>query len=344
MNTDDQLDLFNELDDFKPTDDFLNGNKHHGRFTARDRRRLRAGTREFVASQDDSRQSFKFSYKAARFEEWWLLDSLGDFFEHKWISDVFSRVKGGKEASVYLCRAGVAIDAPLVAAKVYRPRSLRNLKNDAEYRVGRIDLDEDGHIIKDDRASRAVQKRTDYGETLRHQSWISYEYQTLETLHKAGADTPTPYATGKNAILMGYVGDLGAPAPELSAVTLQRGEVAPLFDRVMQNIDLMLAHERIHGDLSAYNILYWDGGISLIDFPQVVVPGKNPAAWTIFLRDVTRVCQYFESQGLRTDPRRIAGQLWTAHGYKVGKDVHPRDLDPDNAEDRSLWEHQQEDG
>ena len=45
-----------------------------------------------------------------------LLESLGDFYEHKWITDVLMRVKGGKEASVYLCRSGDAIDAPLAAA------------------------------------------------------------------------------------------------------------------------------------------------------------------------------------------------------------------------------------
>ena len=87
----------------------------------------------FVRAQEISRE-FQFTYKAARFEEAWLLDSLFEIAEHKWISDVLRKVKGGKEASVYLCRSGVAVDAPLVAAKVYRPRMLRNLKNDQQYR------------------------------------------------------------------------------------------------------------------------------------------------------------------------------------------------------------------
>jgi RIO kinase 1 len=298
--------------------------------------------RAFVSVQDDSRHNFKFTYKAARFEEWWLLDSLGEFYEHKWISDVMSRVKGGKEASVYLCRSGSAADAPLLAAKVYRPRSLRNLKNDAQYRVGRIDLDEDGHIIKDDRASRAVQKRTEYGEMLRHQSWISYEYQTLELLREAGADIPAPYAIAKNAILMDYVGDVRSPAPTLNSQSLNTQEAKVLFERVIRNIDLMLRHDRIHGDLSAYNILYWEGRITLIDFPQVVMARSNPTAWTLFLRDVTRVCQYFTLQGVDVDIRRLAAELWTSHGLKIGKEVHPRDLDADKAEDRRLWEKQKD--
>jgi RIO kinase 1 len=268
------------------------------------------------------------------------LESLGDFYEHKWISDVLQRVKGGKEASVYLCRSGPAIKAPLVAAKVYRPRSLRNLKNDGQYRVGRTDLDADGNAIVKDGDVHAMQKRTAYGEELRHQSWIAYEFQTLEMLHAAGADVPKPYAMEKNAILMDYIGDLGTAAPTLNSVSLDPDEVRPLYERVIHDIDLLLSHQRIHGDLSAYNILYWDGDITLIDFPQVVQPESNPAAWAIFLRDMTRVCQYFASQGLRCDPRRLAADLWTAHGHRIIQEVHPRDLDPDKKEDRHLWEKQ----
>jgi RIO kinase 1 len=188
-----------------------------------------------------------------------------------------------------------------------------------------------------------MKKRTAYGEELRHQSWIAYEFQTLEMLHTPGADVPKPYAMEKNAILMDYIGDLETAAPTLNSVALEPDEVKPLFDRVVRDVDLLLAYQRIHGDLSAYNILYWEGDITLIDFPQVVHPESNPAAWTIFLRDVTRVCQYFASQGLRVSPRKLAADLWTSRGYPITKEVHPRDLDPEKKEDRRLWEKQRVD-
>jgi RIO kinase 1 len=338
MNTKDYIDFLEELDD----EDKLNirlgidNRRPYQRMT----RKLIAQERKFVGEQDDSSRSFKFTYKAARFEEWWLLESIGDFYEHRWISDVLMRLKGGKEASVYLCHSGAAVDVPLVAAKVYRPRSLRNLKNDGQYRTGRDDLDESGNVIVDDGALHAMKKRTAYGEELRHQSWIAYEFQTLEMLHAAGADVPKPYALEKNAILMDYIGDFGNAAPTLNSVTLDPDEVHPLFNRVIHNIDLLLSNQRIHGDLSAYNILYWQGDMALIDFPQVVPPESNPAAWTIFLRDVTRVCQYFASQGLKRDARKFATDLWTSHGHKITKEIHPRHLDPEKKEDRRLWEKQ----
>jgi RIO kinase 1 len=340
MDTNNYIEFFNELDDNEQTNNFVQSDKRRERFPARNPKKVPDADREFLAKQDDSRGNFKFTYKAARFEEWWLLDSLGSFYEHKWISDVLKRIKGGKEASVYQCRPGVAVDASLVAAKVYRPRSLRNLKNDAQYRAGRADLDEQGNAIVKAGDVHAMQKRTNYGEGLRHQSWIAYEFKTLELLHTAGVDVPRPYAMEPNAILMGFVGDQAAAAAALSSITLELHEAKSLFERVIHNIDLMLAHGRIHGDLSAYNILYWQGDITLIDFPQVVLPESNPASWTIFLRDVTRICQYFASQGLPRDERALATQLWTSHGYKTHAEVDPKYLDPDRAEDRRSWENQ----
>ncbi len=338
MSTKTYIDYFNDLDD----DDKLNS--HFGIDKRRPYQRMTwkliKEEREYIHTQDDSRANFKFTYKAARFESWWLLESLGAFYEHKWITDVLLRVKGGKEASVYLCRSGPAIDSPLAAAKVYRPRSLRNLKNDGQYREGRTDLDADGNAIVKDGDLHAMAKRTNYGEELRHQSWIAYEFTTLETLHAAGADVPKPYAMEKNAILMEYVGVMGAAAPPLTAVTLEREEVHRLFERVIHNIDLLLRHKRVHGDLSAYNILYWNGDITLIDFPQVVNPEANPTAWNIFLRDVTRICQYFASQGLKRNARKLAADMWTSYGHPITKEVHPRDLDADRMEDRRLWKKQ----
>ena len=340
MNTDIYMDLFNDLDDNEQTENFINKDKRRQRFPERHFKYVRAANSEFLKGQDDSSRSFNFTYQAARFEEWWLLESLGDFYEHKWISDVLRRLKGGKEASVYLCKAGAESDAGLVAAKVYRPRSLRNLKNDGQYRAGRVDLDAEGNAIVKSADVHAMAKRSSYGEELRHQSWISYEFQTLELLRAAGADVPRPYAMEKNAILMDYVGDLTSAAPTLNTVTLDPDEVRPLFDRVIWNVDLLLSNQRIHGDLSAYNILYWDGDITLIDFPQVVPPESNPTAWPIFQRDVTRVCQYFATQGLKINARKLATELWTSHGHRVIKEVDPSQLDAEDPNDRKLWEKQ----
>jgi RIO kinase 1 len=323
MNT---KDLSRLLDDDDPYEMMLNASKRRPRKTGRHPKKISKSDYEFLKEQDDSRKTFKFTYKAARFEEWWLLETLGAFYEHKWISDVLRKVKVGKEASVYLCKPALGVDAPLLAAKIYRPSSLRSLKNVQEYRQGRADLDEEGHLLWKEADINAIVKRTKYGEEVRHVSWIAYEYKTMEDLFNAGADVPKVYTKEKNAILMRFIGDLKTAAPLLHSVSLTVRESKILFERVIHNIDLMLKHNCIHGDLSAYNILYWDGEISMIDFPQIVIPESNPSAWKIFQRDVMRVCQYFSSQGVECNPQKLAADLWTSHGHKVFKPVEPGEI------------------
>jgi RIO kinase 1 len=259
---------------------------------------------------------FNFTYKASRHEQQWLSQALGGFYQDSLISDVLGMVKGGKEANVYCCLAHPNIGLNLVAAKVYRPRLLRNLKNDAVYRDGRAVLGEDGkslHPLRDHRAMRALNKKTRFGAELAITSWIEYEYQTLRMLHAAGADVPAPVTQKGNTILMEFIGETGRPAPSLQTVTLREEEVRPLFDGLMKNIELMLSHQRVHADLSAYNILYWEGKLTIIDFPQVIDPISNPLGFELLRRDIERICQYFSRYGMHQDPEIWARRLWRRH-------------------------------
>ncbi|MGI6206702.1 MAG: RIO1 family regulatory kinase/ATPase [Anaerolineae bacterium] len=255
---------------------------------------------------------FNITYQPARYESGWLLDSLRGFFEQDYITDVLAMVKGGKEASVYRCRAHPATGETLLAAKVYRPRKFRNLRNDKMYREGRQILTADGRPVKstDHRIMRALGKKTDFGVQVAHTSWLMHEYNIMSQLYRAGAAVPRPIAAGDNAVLMAYVGDENIGAPTLSEVDLGPGEPEPLFAEVMRNVELMLSHGVVHGDLSAYNLLYWEGAITVIDWPQVTNVTTNRQARFIFNRDVTRVCQYFATQGVHRDPAALAEELW----------------------------------
>jgi RIO kinase 1 len=246
-------------------------------------------------------------------EREWIQTYLGAFYHDGLITDVLRRVKGGKEATVYCCRAHHHTGLELAAGKVYHEQKFRSLKNDALYREGRMVRDEKGRSAKGRREKLAVVKKTRFGQDLRHTSWLSNEYGVLETLHNAGADVPRPIAQSENAILMEYVGDELWPAPILHQVKLSSTDAASHFRRVMWNIDLMLAHEIIHADLSAHNILYQEGTITIIDFPQAVSPYVNPHAYDLLLRDVERICQYFARFGVGSDPTRIVKGLWTRH-------------------------------
>jgi RIO kinase 1 len=231
------------------------------------------------------------------------LAALEPFFADGLISRVLYTVKSGKEATVYCCEAGPAAGVPLVAAKIYRPREHRNFRNDAVYQAGR------SHGKH--REQRACEKKTRFGREVQAMTWVYEEYETLQLLHGRGADVPRPLGYGSGALLMDYLGDAGEPAAPLQRVLLEPDEAHPLFARVMRNIELMLACRRVHGDLSPFNILYWEGRVTLIDFPQAVDATRNPHTYELLQRDIANVCRYFARYGVRADAARLAGGLWS---------------------------------
>ncbi len=243
-------------------------------------------------------------------EKQWIKDSLGRFFHDHWFDDVLYRIKPGKEATVYCCQACPGTGLEHLAAKVYRPRMFRAMRNDALYKIGRGLLHSDGKQVLDSRSLRAVRGKTRYGRKIDMYSWCQYEYHMLERLHAAGADVPRPLAHDAQAILMEYVGEVGQAAPTLQEVALPRSEARRLFERCLHNIELLLAQNVIHADLSAYNVLYWRGQIKIIDLPQAVDPQLHPEALPLLARDVERICQYFQRQGVRCNPGAIAVDLW----------------------------------
>ena len=292
---------------------------------------------EELAAEEDI-NAIEFTYQASKTEALWLADSLGFFYQNRGIDDVLRQVKGGKEASVYLCAANPASGKDYLAAKVYRPRRFRSLRNDYLYREGRERLDEDGNPIIDERKEHAMDKRTAYGRQLSHTSWIEHEVRALNRLSEAGVPVPKVHSRGQNAILMDYIGDRAIAAPTLNAVQLERGEAGGLLRRLLGYVELALSLDIIHGDLSAYNILYWGGDVTLIDFPQVVSPHQNRNAYAIFRRDIRRLCDYFADQGVTTEPRRIAADMWDRHGLRRTPDIHPGLLDDESEDDRLYWQ------
>ena len=229
-------------------------------------------------------------------------EALEHFFTEGLITEVLHVVKSGKEATVYCCQAHPSTGVELLAAKVYRSRNNRGFKNDAIYQEGRRILD--GHVC------RAVQNKSRFGREAQFGIWIDYEFAALNALYKAGADTPKPITRSSNAILMEYLGDRQQAAPSLQSVELARDAVYPVFDRLMRNIELWLANNYVHADLSAYNVLYWQNEVRIIDFPQAVDPRFNPNARSLLTRDIENICRYMERYGLQRDGHAIADRLW----------------------------------
>jgi RIO kinase 1 len=263
-----------------------------------------------LKENDLSKTAFNPTFLAGQRDSSWILSSLSNFYEQDLITNVLHVVKSGKEATVYCCTAATSTGLDYAAAKVYRPRMFRSLRNDAVYREGRTQRDIDGRVIRGNAHHQQAAFRSQRGRAVQVSSWIEYEFQTHVLLYNAGADVPKPLAQIGNSLLMEYIGDVGEPAPRLCEVTLAQEEALPLFERILHNIELSLSHHRIHGDLSEYNILYWQGKVVLIDFAQAVDASQDASIFTLLLRDIERVCRHFASYGVAANAREIANEMW----------------------------------
>ncbi|MEQ1565902.1 MAG: RIO1 family regulatory kinase/ATPase [Myxococcota bacterium] len=252
-----------------------------------------------------------WTYRPQRPEGGWLEESLGEWFEDGTLVDVLYKVSGGKEAEVYCCLAGDTLDGRLLAAKVYRPRWLRELSNDAAYREGRGLVDAQGNRVRarDQRTARALRKGSRFGKASAHTSWVMHEHRALQQLHLAGGAVPEPFDANPNAVLTAFVGDETGGAPALSRVHLEPEQVPGVVGAVLDTVEKLLALGWAHGDLSPYNVLWWEDHPVVIDLPQVVDVLRNARGPELFLRDVERICA-LDRGGVLGLPRDLADDLW----------------------------------
>ncbi len=206
------------------------------------------------------------------------------------ISDVLGVIGDGKEATVYCCRADPSTGVELLAAKVYRAQKFRAFGHTHGYAGDRVVLDA--------RAGRAMKSRTEKGRRMAHHAWIDWEWETLCRLHDAGASVPNPLAASDDAILMDYVGDAAGAAPQLRHVELEPARAKQVLQRLLEDVELLLDCHLVHGDLSAYNVLWWAERPVIIDVPQAIDLHSSRDGYPHLRRDVQNLERYFARYGL----------------------------------------------
>jgi RIO kinase 1 len=268
-------------------------------------------------SQTFAARPFASSVRVTNTERAWIWEHLGPFHRQKLIDDVLRQIKPGKEATVYLCAAHPSSGRSLLAAKLYRARATRGLANMNQYQAGRSVLGGEGQAVNARawRLHKAIAQKSRKGLAAAQTSWLMHEFSVLEQLHAAGADVPEPIAHNQQALLLEFVGEGQDAAPTLNEVVLDRSEARPLYERVLFNVECLLSLGWVHGDLSAYNILYQRGRIAMIDFPQVASAHGNPEARVLFERDLDKLAQYFGRYGIDADVQRLAQRLWSKHVF-----------------------------
>ncbi|HTC54140.1 MAG TPA: PA4780 family RIO1-like protein kinase [Steroidobacteraceae bacterium] len=194
------------------------------------------------------------------------------------IDEVLRSLKSGKEATVYVVRAGERV----LCAKVYRDMGQRSFQKRAQYQEGRK--------IRGSRQARAMGKSTRFGRKEQEAAWKNAEVDALYRLVAADVRVPKPYGYFNDVLLMEMVTDAaGAPAPRLGEVDLSAETAEEYHLFLIRQVVRMLAIGLIHGDLSAFNVLVGRDGPVIIDLPQVVNAAGNNAALAMLERDVNNL-------------------------------------------------------
>ena len=194
------------------------------------------------------------------------------------IDEVMRPLKSGKEAAVYVVRAGNEVRC----AKVYKDMAQRSFQQRVQYQEGRK--------VRGSREARAIGKASKYGRKQQETAWKNTEVDALYQLRDAGVRVPEPFGYFHGVLVMELVVDAdGHSAPRLGEVELSPEQARGFHRLLVRQVVKMLCIGLIHGDLSEYNVLVAPDGPVIIDFPQVVSAAGNNAARSMLLRDVNNL-------------------------------------------------------
>ncbi|MFW9954910.1 MAG: RIO1 family regulatory kinase/ATPase [Candidatus Thorarchaeota archaeon] len=236
--------------------------------------------------------------KEVEINEITLEDVRQDAIQFGLASDVLYQMKAGKEASIFLA----SWKGHPILLKAYRFWL----------------------------TSQASKKKGVYAP-VKMEGLASKEYEVLLVCFTQGMNVPTPIGRVGNYLTMRLIGDGPKPAPQLKDVRLEEPELA--LDLILDQYLIMYKKANfLHGDFSAYNILWWNDKPWIIDMPQALHIGPwtdMKEAVSLLRRDIINLLSYFKKYyNIRRDPDFIV-------------DVFLSEYVPDNlrhyAEDVGVW-------
>jgi RIO kinase 1 len=245
----------------------------------------------------------------------WLITDEVDYVERD-----LGNLKSGKEAEIFIVERSFGGRSCLLAHKRYRPRTVSH-KGELEalgfQRANRFMNDlayRDGRKFAKSRDQRAADRMTKYGKKLLTGKWTGHELDMMQHAWDAGVNVPYPVAARGDGMLMQYVGDAAGAAPRLAEARLDPNAVREARDQLVENLRMLVGAGFVHADLSAFNVLWWEDRVWLIDFPQAVDVTTNPHAFEYLYRDVANVGRWFARHGEPFDVDPLYAELVATAG------------------------------
>uniref|UniRef100_A0A0E0Q4D2 Serine/threonine-protein kinase RIO1 n=1 Tax=Oryza rufipogon TaxID=4529 RepID=A0A0E0Q4D2_ORYRU len=196
---------------------------------------------------------------------------------------VFNTINGcistGKEANVY--HASKA-DGQELAIKVYKTSVL-------------VFKDRDRYVHGDYRFRHGYCK---HNPRKMVKTWAEKEMRNLLRVGAAGIRCPKPLLLRLHVLVMEFIGKGGWAAPRLKDAALSDDKLREsYFELITTMRTLYQKCKLVHGDLSEYNILYFEGHLYIIDVSQSV-DLDHPSALEFLKEDCLHVTDFFKKRGV----------------------------------------------
>ncbi|CAI0627631.1 unnamed protein product [Linum tenue] len=194
-------------------------------------------------------------------------------------NDINGCISTGKEANVYHASKS---DGQELAIKVYKTSVL-------------VFKDRDRYVQGDYRFRFGYCK---HNPRKMVKTWAEKEMRNLLRLKAAGIRCPTPYLLRLHVLAMEFIGKAGWAAPRLKDASLSLDKLREGYmEMVIAMRTLYQKCRLVHGDLSEYNILYFEGHLHIIDVSQAV-DLDHPRALDFLREDCVHVSDFFKKHGV----------------------------------------------
>jgi RIO kinase 1 len=215
-----------------------------------------------------------------------------DFMNKGVIDEIHGVVSAGKESRVYW---GKDNQGKELAIKIYLTGSSEFRKGMLQY----IDADPRFKGVKHDTRSLVF-------------AWAQKEFRNLQQATDAKVRVPKPIVVKNNVLVMEFIGKDGVNAPSMKELRPKSPEktyhtLLAYLERLYGNAEL------VHGDLSEYNIMIWNGRPVIFDVSQAV-PISHPMADFLLHRDLTNFNKFFSRLGVRVLSTEESYRQVTGHG------------------------------
>ncbi|EQC26713.1 Atypical/RIO/RIO1 protein kinase [Saprolegnia diclina VS20] len=213
------------------------------------------------------------------------------------VTEINGCLSTGKEANVYHARLGAGGEG---AIKVYKTAIL-------------VFKDRDKYVSGEFRFRHGYCKSNPRKMV---KLWAEKEMRNLKRLKDAGIYCPDPIMLRSHVLLMTFIGIDGWAAPRLKDARLSESQLRSVYISCVKTMRVMYqVCKLVHGDLSEYNLLYFQSKLYFIDVSQSV-EHEHPCASEFLRKDCKNITDFFQKSGLDpmstkelfefvTDPRQL---------------------------------------